>query len=240
MTALVPLIFMVILLFVLLWCLVTDMPAVVNLALAGFIVWLGYNAYQNIDDLVALWTSIKNFPDAAAAWAAATWSEITHGFTAWGWAGFSLAVLFALLVGGALSWPSVRALTAIKVAQLERERDQAKKEAKREREKAKQAEQTAAQDREDARRAVSLMRSAERRAEGLEGQIKEAVRLADSRGLQLREIREKKRAENAGLPTQPDTQKAAQATNGRHKKPHGTRGNKRNGKGTERGRLPKK
>ena len=190
MTALVPLIFVVILLLALFWCLFAGMPAVLSLALVGMILLFGHTAYQNIDDLVALWDDIQNFPDAAAAWAAATWSEITHGFTAWGWAGFSLAVLFALLVGGALSWPSVRALTAIKVAQLERERDEAKKEAKREREKAKQAEQTGAQDREDARRAVALMKSAERRAEGLQGQFDNAVMLADKRGKENKGLRQ--------------------------------------------------
>ena len=189
MTALVPLIFVVILLLALFWCLFTDMPAVVSLALVGVILLFGHTAYQNIDDLVALWTDIQNFPDAAAAWAVATLNEITHGFTALGWVGFSLVVLFALLVGSALSWPSVKALVAAKVAQLERERDAAKEEAKREREKAKQAEQAAAQDREDARRAVSLMRSAESRAQGLQGQLDNAVMMADKRGKENKDLR---------------------------------------------------
>ena len=215
-----------------------EAPEPVFWFILALIAGLGYLLYLNADVFVALWTGIKNLPNAVKTFFTDSWDEFWDAMTGWAWLACCLSLGAGLTVGYGGGWLSGRALRAVQTGRLTRELEQAL-------ERATAAEQTAAQDREAAEMAESLMRSAERRAQGLEGQIKEAVKLADIRGKQLREKREKKRAENAGLPTQPDTrqgdaEQAAQAANGRHKKPHGTRENKRTGKGTGRGRLPKK
>ena len=194
--------FFIALLGCLLYLLAGQETTLLNLMILAAMGYLGYLAYLNLDDLVTLRTSIKNFPAAAAAYAAASWNELLAGMTAWGWVGFGLSVVIGVAVGLGIAWPSGRALAAVEVGRLERQLQRAQQEAARERDKARQAEQAAAQDREAARLAESLRASAERRAQGLEGQLEKSVRLADSRGKRLRDMREKRRAEKAGPPMQ--------------------------------------
>ena len=200
--------FFIALLGFLLYLLAGQETPLLNLMILAAMGYLGYLAYLNLDDLVTLRTSIKNFPDAVAAYAAASWNELLAGMTAWGWVGFGLALVFVTALGLAIALPSAKALAAVEVGRLERQLQRAQQEAARERDKARQAEQAAAQDREAARLAASLQASAERRAQGLEGQLEKSVRLADSRGKQLRDIREKKRAEKARPPLQDQPGKA--------------------------------
>ena len=92
-----------------------------NLMIIGAMLWFGWQAYQNFHELTALWTSIKNFPDAAMAYAATSWGELTDGFTAWGWAGFSLALVLMIAFSLVVGLPSAKALAAVKVIRLERQ-----------------------------------------------------------------------------------------------------------------------
>jgi len=224
----------------------SDAPEPVIWFILALMGGLGYLLYQDADVFVVLWTGVTTWLATAMANIAAAVSDFLSGMAAfWSWVGFGLTM--AIVITGSISilWPMARGLARIEVNRAKAQTAAAERHAEEERQKRIDAEQRESAARKLARQAVADKAEAERCSQGLSGQLAEAVRLADSRGLQLREIREKKRAENAGLPTQPDTpqgdtQQAVQAANGRHKKPHGTRGNKRTGKGTGRGRLPKK
>ena len=234
MTILLMLVGMVFLVYFLFKAVSREAPAPVFWFILALIAGLGYLLYLNADVFVALWTGIKNLPNAIKTFFTDSWDEFWNAMTGWAWLACCLFLGAGLTVGYGGGWLSGRALRAVQTGRLTRELEQAL-------ERATTAEQAAAQDREAAEMAESLMRSAERRAQGLTGQIASAVQLADDRGTELREIREKNRAEKAGLSTQADIEQGdieqdAQTANGRHKKPRGTRGNKRSGKG----RLPKK
>ena len=175
-------------------------PDVVIWFLFALLAGLCWLLYLNFDDLVALWIGIKNLPGAVTAFLTNTRDEIRAAMTGWAWVACALFLGSGTAIGGAASWVSGRALRAVQVGRLKRELEQAREEIKREREKAGQAEQAAARDRETAELAESRMESAERRSQGLEGQLASAVSLADDRGLQLSKIREKKRAEKGQRP----------------------------------------
>ena len=197
----VLIVFIAVLCYLLYQCIGAELPPLFTLLMVALILYFGYLVYLNIEaDTMALWNDIKSAAAATGDYAAASWNDLLDGMTAWGWVGFGLSLVIVILLGSAIAWPSGRALAAVEVGRLKRERDKAREEASRERDKAKQAEQAAAQDRKDAELAKSLMESAERRAQGLEGQLASAVDLADDRGKQLSEIREKKREAKGRLP----------------------------------------
>ena len=212
------------------------------LAAAGLI----HFVYPNIiDDTVALWTSITTGTAAAWAYAAASWKAFFGGMTtAWSGMGFGLAMAITIAISLGILWPLAKGVARVEVARAKAQTAAAERQAAEERQKRIDAEKRAdaAEKRTDAaeglaRRSVADKAEAERLYAGLIGQFHQAVSMADRRGRQLREGREKKRAENGVLPVQ-QIEKAAPPTNGQGKKPPGARKRKKPGKGRSPKRAP--
>lgn len=193
MTVLFPLVLIAVLSVVLLWCIISGMPGIFNLAIIGFMLWLGYAVYQDIDDLVALWTGITNWHATATAYVAASWNDFLDGMKTWGWVAFGLGATLGFLIFSVVGLLFGSRLAEGDVKELKRQLDQARKETSREREKAREAEQMAAQHQEAAEEAERLRFGSERRAQGLQGQLDKAVLLADKRGRENKELRDDKK-----------------------------------------------
>ena len=178
---------------ILFWCMISDTPAVFNLAIIGFMLLLGYNAYQDVDELVALWTGITNWYDSTTAYAAASLSDFLDGMKTWGWVAFGLCGIVGFIICGLASLPFISRQYEGDVKELKRQLEQAREETSREREKARQAEQAAAQDREAAEEAERMRYGAESRAQGLQGQLDNAVLVSDSRGRENKDLRADKK-----------------------------------------------
>lgn len=193
MTVLFALVLIAVLGVILAWCMISGMPAVINLALLGFILWLGYNAYQDFGELVALWTSITHWYDATTTYVTASFNDFLDGMTTWGWVAFVLCGMVGFLICGLASIPFVSRQYEGEVKELKRQLEKAKEETISERTKASQAENAAAQDREAAEKADRLRYGAERRAQGLQGQLDKAVLVSDKRGAENKGLRADKK-----------------------------------------------
>ena len=158
----------------------------IPLAVAGIIHFM----YPDVvDDTVALWTDITTWVVTAVANIAAAVSDFLDGMTAfWSWVGFGLTMTIVIAASLGILWPMAKGLARIEVSRAKAQTAAAERREEEERQKRIDAEQreSAAQKRE--RQAVADKAEAERCSQGLSGQLAEAVRLADSRGLQLREI----------------------------------------------------
>lgn len=109
---------------------------------------LCYAAYLNFDDIVALWTGIKNLPDTVTTFLTNTRDEIRAAMTGWAWVACGLFLVIGMIAGGGASWASGRVLLAVQTRRLKRDLEQAREEIEREREKARQAEQARQRDRD--------------------------------------------------------------------------------------------
>ena len=178
---------------ILFWCMISDTPALFNLAIIGFMLWLGYLAYQDIADLVALWAGITNWHDSTTAYVAASWDDFLDGMTTWGWVAFGLGATFGFLIFGVVGLLFGLYLANSDVKELKRQLEKARKETAREREEARQAKKAAAKDREAAEEAERLRYGAESRAQGLQGQLDKAVLVSDKRGRENKDLRADKK-----------------------------------------------
>ena len=188
---------------------------------------LGVAAYMNSNEFVALW-----------AYSVASSKAFFGGMaTAWGWMGFGLAMTITVAIILSILWPLAKSLARVGTHRAEAKAAEAERQAAEERQKRIDAEKRADAAEGLARRAVAAKAEAERLYAGLIEQFHQAVGMADRRGRQLREGREKKRAEN-GVPPVKQIEKAAPPTNGQDKKPPGTRKRKKPGKGRSPKRSP--
>ena len=199
---------------------------------------LVFAAYLNFDDFVALWAGITTWSAAAWAYSVASWKAFFGGMTtAWSWMGFGLIVVIGTTISLAVLWPLAKRLARVGTHRAEAKAAEAERQAAEERQKRIDAEKRADAAEAVARRDAADKAEAERLYAGLIGQFHQAVSLADRRGKQLREGREKKRAEKGELPVQ-RIDKAAEPTNGQDKKPPDTPKRKKPGKGRSPKRLP--
>lgn len=193
MMVLLLLVFIAVLGVVLLWNMSSDTPPVINLAIFGIIAWLSYLAYQDIDEIVALWTGVTNWYDSTTAYVAASWNDFLDGMTTWGWVAFGLGAAFGFVLLGVVGLLLGLRLSHGKVKELKRQLEKAKEETISERKKTRQAEKAAAQDREAAEEAERLRYGAESRSQGLQGQLDNAVLVSDKRGAENKELRADKK-----------------------------------------------
>lgn len=199
---------------------------------------LVFAAYLNFDDFVALWAGITTWCAAAWAYSVASWKAFFGGMTtAWSWMGFGLIVAIGTTISLAVLWPLAKRLARIEVSRAKAQTAAAERQAEEERQKRIDAEQRADAAEKRTRQAEADKAEAQRCSQGLSGQLAEAVSLADRRGKQLREGREKKRAEKGERPVQ-QIEKAVEPTNGQDKKPPDTPKRKKPGKGRSPKRLP--
>ena len=183
------------------------------------------------------WDAITSAPERFWAGVLHHWSAFWQGMTTHGLAAGIVAFLFLGAVGLLMGWLNGRRLAKTEVSRAQAQAAAAKRQAADERQMRIDAEKRADAAEALARRSVADKAEAERLYEGLIGQFHQAVSMADRRGKQLREGREKKRAERGELPVQ-QIQKAAPLTNGQNKKPRTTQKRKRPGKGRSPSRLP--
>lgn len=162
---------------------------------------LGFEVYRNPDSPMELWNGIQNTPAAVGNYLKASLDEILDGMTAWGWIGFGLTGLLLISLTLPIGWFSGRALSEIELNRAKEKTAAAERRAADEREKARKAEQTAAQERGRADREESLRRVAERCSQGLQGQLDQAVKLADNRGKENKDLRADKKRLQAELQT---------------------------------------
>jgi len=123
-------------------------PSVVSWFLLALLAGVSYLLYLNIDDLVSLWTGIKNLPDTVTTLLTDTGNEIRVAMTGWAWVACGLSLFIGMIAGGGASWASGRVLLAVQTRRLKRELEQARKEIEGEREKTKQTEQARRRDRD--------------------------------------------------------------------------------------------
>ena len=159
----------------------------------AIIAFVAYRVWQHVDDMVSLWTAATNYT-------AASWNDFYDGMTGWGLVAVALFAIIGSLVGLLIGWVGGHSLADREVKEAKAAVDRARQETARERDRARRAEEAAAQDRETAKRAEMYQYNAERRAQGLQGQLDKAVMLADDRGKQLRDMRRKNRERKALLP----------------------------------------
>ena len=238
MTALLILVGMAIFTCVLFWNIGEKYPvtAMAIVFAAGGLIHLTYPTI--IDDTVALWTSLTTGTAAAWAYSVASSKAFFGGMaTAWGWMGFGLAMTITVAIILCILWPLAKSLARVGTHRAEAKAAEAERQAAEERQGRIDAEKRADAAEGLARRAVAGQAEAERLYAGLIGQFHQAVSMADRRGRQLREGREKKRAEN-GVPPVQRIEKAAPPTNGQDKKPPGARRRKKPGKGRSPKRSP--
>lgn len=193
---------LVVLVVVLLRNIDSAMTPVIVLPMLLVMALLGYELYRNPDSPMELWNGIQNAPAAVWEYLKASLNEILDGMTAWAWIGFGLTGLILFSVVLLISWFSGRALRSVQLNRAEARAAAAERRAADEREKARQAEQVAAQERKRADHEESLRHAAERRSQGMQGQLDQAVKLADNRGKENKDLRaDKKRlqADNEGL-----------------------------------------
>ena len=195
---------------------------------------LGFAAYLNADDFVALWAGITTWSAAAWAYSVASWKAFFGGMaTVWSGIGFGLALTITVAITLWILWPLAKRLGRVETNRARAQTAEAERQAAEERQKRLDAEKRADAAEAVARRSAADKAEAERLYAGLIGQFHQAVSLADRRGKQLREGREKKRAEK-GVPVQ----QAVEPTNGQNKKPPDTPKRKKPGKGRSPKRLP--
>ena len=164
------------------------------------------------------------------------WSAFWQGMTTHGLAAGIVAFLFLGAVGLLIGWLTGRGVNEIELSRAQAQITASGRQAAEERQKRLDAEKRADAAEAVARRSVADKAEAERLYAGLIGQFHQAVSLADRRGKQLREGREKKRVEK-GVPVQ-QIDKAVEPTNGQNKKPPDTPKRKKPGKGRSPKRLP--
>lgn len=199
---------------------------------------LAFAAYLNSDDFVALWAGITTWSAAAWAYSVASWKAFFGGMaTAWSAIGFGLAMTITVAITLCILWPLAKKLAKVETHRAEAKAAEAERQATEERQKRIDAEKRADAAEGLARRSVADKAEAERLYAGLIGQFHQAVSLADRRGKELREGREKKRAEKGVLPVQ-QIDKAVEPTNGQDKKPLDPPKRKKPGKGRSPKRLP--
>ena len=212
-----------------------DSTLTILLVLMGI---LGFAAYMNSNEFVALWAGITTGTAAAWAYSVASSKAFFGGMaTAWGWMGFGLAMTITVSIILSILWPLAKSLARVGTHRAEAKAAEAERQAAEERQKRIDAEKRADAAEGLARRSVAAKAEAERLYAGLIGQFHQAVSMADRRGRQLREGREKKRVEKGVLPVQ-QIEKAAPPTNGQDKKPPGARKRKKPGKGRSPKRSP--
>jgi len=195
------LVVLVVLVIVLLRNIDSDMTPVIVLPILGVAAMLCFEVYRNPDGPMELWNGIQSAPTAVGNYLKASLDEILDGMTAWGWIGFGLTGLLLISLTLPIGWFSGRVLSEIELNRAKEKTAAAERRAADEREKARKAEQTAAQERERADREESLRRAAERCSQGLQGQLDQAVKLADNRGKENKDLRADKKRLQAELQT---------------------------------------
>ena len=183
------------------------------------------------------WDAITSAPEQFWEGIVYHWSAFWLGMTTHGLAAGIVAFLFLGPVGLLIGWLFGRGANEIELSRAKAKAAEAERQATEERQKRIDAEKRADAAEALARRSVADKAEAERLYAGLIGQFHQAVSLADRRGKQLREGREKKRAEKGELPVQ-RIEKAVEPTNGQDKKPPDTPKRKKPGKGRSPKRLP--
>lgn len=199
------LVVLVVLVGCLIWNIDSAMTPVIVLPILFVAAMLCFALYQNPDGPMELWNGIQSAPAAVGDYLKASLNELLDGMRAWGWIGFGLTGLFSLAVILPIGWFSGRALNRIEVNRAKAQTAAAERQAADERKKTREAERAAAQDREASEKAERLRFGSERRAQGLQGQLDQAVMLADSRGREnkgLRADKKKLQAEVAELRAQ--------------------------------------
>ena len=193
MTLLLPLICLAVLVVVLFWNIDNGMSSVILPLICLLIAMLCFQVYQNPDSPMELWNGIQNAPAAVGNYFKASWNELLDGMTAWGWIGFGLTGLISISVILPIILFIGRALNRIELNRAKEKIAAAERLAAEEREKARKAEQDAAQERKRADREESRRHVAERCSQGLQGQIDQAVKLADNRGKENKGLRADKK-----------------------------------------------
>ena len=157
------------------------------LALLAYLVW------KNADGIANLWAATTNYVTAS-------WNDFYDGMTAYGLVAVILGGLFGGAVGLLIGWLRGRGLAEIEVNRAKAKTVAAQREAADDRQTRLHAEQQAAAAQGRERDAAGRQAEAERRAQGLQGQLEKAVMLADRRGRANRELRQKMRDLKARLP----------------------------------------
>lgn len=140
------------------------------------------------------WDAITSAPERFWQGVLYHLSAFWQGMTTHGLAASIVASLFMVPIGLLIGWLNGRRLARIEVRRAEARAVAAERQAADDRQKRIDAEKQAAAAQKLAQQALADKAAAERRALGLQTQFDSAVYLADDRGKQLREIREKKRA----------------------------------------------
>ena len=187
------------------------------------------------------WDAITSAPERFWEGLVYHWLAFWQGMTTHGLVAGIVAFLFLGAVGLLIGWLIGRGANEAALSRAQAQTAEAKRQGAEERQMRIDAEKRADAAETLGRRSVAEKAEAERLYEGLIGQFHQAVSLADRRGKQLREGREKKRAERGELPVQ-QIEKAAQLTNGQspNKKPRATRKRKRPGRDRLPSRLPRR